>query len=67
MESGFPLTRFLVPQPDEVTADLDGQCVETKKPEFWHDTCHSEMLEDTECSDPLLASWFLLAWYMFPS
>jgi hypothetical protein len=46
-ESVFPLTRFLVPQPDEVTADLDGQCIETKKTESWHDTCHAEMLEDS--------------------
>jgi hypothetical protein len=30
-ESVFPLTRFLVPQPDEVAADLDGQRIETKK------------------------------------
>jgi len=46
-ESVFPLTRFLVPQPDEVTIDLDGQCIETKKPEPWQDTCPREMPEDS--------------------
>ncbi len=46
-EAGFPLTRFLVPQLDEVSADSDGQCLETKKPEPWHDTCLPNILEDS--------------------
>jgi hypothetical protein len=46
-ESVFPFTRFPVPLPDGVTADLDGQCIETKKTESWHDTCHAETLEDS--------------------
>ena len=42
-ESVFPLTRFLVPRPDGVTGDLDGQCIETKKPESGHETAPGDV------------------------
>jgi hypothetical protein len=54
-EIGFPAYEILVPQPDEVTADLDIQYTETKNPSLGM-KLHSEMLEDSKCSDPLLAS-----------